>query len=151
VGYGPIQPSLARRNDGTVIAFMRDSGGAPQRIQWSQSADQGLTWSPSRDIVIPNPSSSLEVVVLKDGRWLLVCNDTEDGRHQLAAFISDDEGATWPWRKQIEPADTVGQSFGYPSVIQARNGKVNLTYSRQTKQGRTIQHTVLPLSWFNSN
>jgi predicted neuraminidase len=148
VGYGPIQPSLAQRRDGTILAFMRDSGGAPQRIQWSESTDSGQTWTPSRDIDIPNPSSSLEVVVLQDGRWLLVCNDTEDGRHQLTAFISNDEGATWPWRKQIEPADTIGQSFGYPSVVQGRDGRVHLTYSRQTTQGRTIQHTVLPLSWF---
>ena len=32
----------------------------------------------------------------RNGRWLLVNNDTEKGRHSLAVHVSEDEGRTWP-------------------------------------------------------
>jgi predicted neuraminidase len=150
VGYGPTQPSLIRRKDNTLVAYMRDEGGPPQRVQISTSPDRGETWSPARDTEIPNPSSSLEVISLTDGRWLLIGNDTEEGRHRLTAFLSDDEGATWKWKRQIEPADDRGRSFGYPSVIQTRDGMIHLTYSRTTTQGRTIQHTTVNLDWLTA-
>jgi len=150
VGYGPTQPTLLRRKDNTLVAYLRDEGGPPQRVQLSTSTDQGETWSPARDISIPNPSSSLEVIALADGRWLMVCNDTEKERRRLTAFLSDDEGASWKWRRQIEPADAEGQTFEYPSVIQARDGLIHLTYSRTTPRGRTIQHTTVNVEWLTA-
>jgi len=148
VGYGPTQPSLVLRKDHTLAAYLRDEGAPPQRVQVSTSTDQGETWSPARDTDIPNPSSSLEVIALTDGRWLMIGNDTEEGRHRLTALLSDDEGASWKWKRRIEPADAEGQSFGYPSVIQTRDGLVHVTYSRTTSRGRTIQHTTVNPAWF---
>jgi len=88
VGLGNIQPALARRSNGTIVAFVRDVGLAPGRVQVSESHDGGETWSVARDTDLLNPGSSLAVVDLADGRWLLVCNDTESGRHQLAVLVS---------------------------------------------------------------
>jgi len=147
VGAGPIQPTLLRRKDGTVVAYLRDSGDAPPRVQVSMSSDNGETWALTKDIEIPNPGSSLEAIALKDGRWLMIANDTPLGRHRLTALLSVDEGRTWSSKRQVEPSDDAGKSFGYPSVIQARDGLVHMTYSYGTDAGKSIRHAVVSPDW----
>ncbi len=44
VGLENIQPSLALKKDGTLVAYMRDAGPLPKRLQLSQSFDRG--WEP---------------------------------------------------------------------------------------------------------
>ncbi len=44
VGVGNIQPSLIRKKDGGLVAYMRHNGLPPKRIQVSESGDQGRTW-----------------------------------------------------------------------------------------------------------
>ncbi len=150
VGLGPIQPTLVRKADGTLVAYMRDSGDVPNRVLVSTSKDDGESWSAALDSDIPNPGSSLEVVALEDGRWLMVHNDTEQGRHRLAASLSDDEGATWQWKRRIEPSDKEGKTFAYPSVIQARDGLIHMTYSFTTAAGNSIRHCVVNTEWLGS-
>lgn len=127
VSLGGVQPSLVRRKDGTIAAFMRDNGPPPQRVIVARSTDDGVTWTRGEDSDIPNPGSSVEVIALRDGRWLMVLNDTEAGRARLSAWMSGDEGRTWPERRVIE--ETVGGSYSYPSVIQAVDGVVHVSYS----------------------
>lgn len=131
VGAGNIQPSIARKHDGTLVAYMRDNGPAPKRLHISESKDDGITWSPVRDTAIPNPGSGAEVINLKDGTWAHIYNDTERGRHSLVVALSEDEGASWKWSRHLEldtRADRPG-SFHYPSLIQARDGSLHATYS----------------------
>ncbi len=147
VGYGPTQPTIVRKKDGGLVAYLRDEGNAPQRVQYATSSDNGETWSPSVDLDIPNPSSSLEVLVLQDGRWLMLCNDLEEGRHRLVVKLSDDEGATWSTTRQVEPADSDATSFEYPSILQSRDGLLHLSYTRKNSGGNTIAHCTLNLAW----
>lgn len=134
VGPGNIQPSLARRQDGTLVAYMRDNGPPPKRLMISRSTDRGETWSPVEDTELPNPGSGAEVLVLKSGRWALIYNDLERDRHRLAISLSEDEGRTWKWTRYLErDADpsseaTRGQ-YHYPSLIQAADGTLHATYS----------------------
>lgn len=150
VGYGPTQPSIVRKKDGGLVAYLRDEGNAPQRVQVSTSADNGETWTPSVDLDIPNPSSSLEAIVLNDGRWLLLCNDLEEGRHRLVLKISDDEGATWGRTRQVEPIGDGANSFEYPSIIQSRDGLLHMSYTRKSDAGKTIGHCTLNLDWLDA-
>jgi len=147
VGEGPTQPSLIEKKDGTIAAYIRDTGREPWRTQYSESKDGGESWSPSVDLEIPNPDASLQVIPLATGEWLLVCNDLPDSRAQLTAYLSDDEGATWKWIRKIEPADEEGRKFSYPSVIQSRDGLIHMTYTRNTDRGNTIRHTTVNLDW----
>lgn len=147
VGLGPTQPTLVRKKDGTVLAYLRDEGLPPNRVLLSQSRDDGLTWTPARDTSLPNPSSSLEVVALQDGRWLMVFNDTEEGRHRLAAALSDDEGRSWKWKRLLEQAAPGRGSFSYPSVIQGRDGIVHATYSYTRSGLETIKHVAFAPDW----
>jgi len=131
VSEGGVQPSLVRRRDGTIAAYMRDNGPPPQRVQVSESRDEGITWSPVADSEIPNPGASLETIALRDALWLMVNNDTEKGRHSLAAWLSDDEGKTWRWKRHIELdlREKAASSFHYPSAIQTSDGMIHVTYS----------------------
>lgn len=150
VGPGNVQPSLARRKDGALIAHFRDNGPPPHRVMASESKDGGRTWSLARDIDVPNPGAGLEVVVLRSGRWLLVNNPTERGRHALAIHISEDEGRTWTVIRYLEkdnPGLAAG-SYSYPSILQARDGTIHVTYSYTpsriraagVRRGETIKH-----------
>jgi predicted neuraminidase len=134
VGFGNIQPSLARKRDGTLVAYMRDNGPPPKRLHLSESRDRGETWGPERDTSLPNPGSGAEVIVLANGHWVLAYNDLEQGRYSLAVSLSEDEGLTWGWTRHLEVdadpsvADRRGE-YHYPSIIQARDGTLHATYS----------------------
>jgi len=164
VGDGPVQPAIAVRRDGTLATYMRDNGGPPKRLLYSESADGGKTWAPVRDTEIPNPGAGVEVMTLRDGRWVLINNDTERGRHSLAVSLSDDEGKSWKWTRHLE-RDTPGPdagSYSYPSIIEARDGTLHATYSVALKpsqivkdaQGRslreTIKHAQFPVDWITA-
>lgn len=131
VGLGNIQPSIVRRRDGTLYTLMRDNGPAPKRLHMSTSRDRGETWSAVADSDLPNPGSGAEIIMLRNGRWALISNDTERGRHSLAVAISDDEGQTWKWKRHLEfqSPDAAPGEFHYPSIMQARDGTLHATYS----------------------
>ena len=149
VGWGGVQPSVVVKKNGDLVAYMRDNGPAPKRVQVSTSKDNGMSWSLAEDTEIFNPGSSLEVIGLRDGRWLMVNNDLEKGRNSLLASISDDEGKTWKWNRHIEKADA--GSFHYPSVIQSRDGMIHVTYSHFAPPGgekaEAIKHAKFPVEW----
>ena len=147
VGLGPTQPSIVRKSDGTLLAYMRDEGDAPQRVQISTSGDDGETWSFATDTDFPNPSSSLEVIPLADGTWAMIYNDTENGRHSLAVSLSDDEGATWKWKRHLESADPGQGSYSYPSLLQDAEGMLHATYSYKDSGGASIKHSAFNVDW----
>jgi len=147
VGRGNIQPALLQKKDGTVVAFMRDNGDAPQRIIVSASEDNGYTWSVSRKTDIPNPGASVEAIALENGHWLMVYNDLEDGRNRLAVSLSDDEGASWKWKRYLEYEPKGKGSFSYPTAIQTEDGRVHVTYSHHTSEGKSIKHVSFKPDW----
>jgi predicted neuraminidase len=147
IGFGNIQPSLVERKDGTVVAFMRDNGPF-RKIRQSESKDQGVTWSPVTSTSLPNPGAGVEAIPLASGRWALVYNDTERGRHSLALSLSDDEGSTWTRTRHIEVQQAGQGSFHYPSLLQTRDGMIHVTYTHGgTADGSTIQHARFNEDW----
>jgi predicted neuraminidase len=149
VGFGSIQPSVVRKNDGTLVAYLRDNGPAPKRAHRSTSADDGESWTTAVDTDILNPGSSVEVVRLRNGHWIMVHNDLEQGRYSLVAAISEDEGATWPFRRHLEgrPDAQGPDQYHYPSVIQSRDDAIHVTYSYFTPAGKSIKHARFNEEW----
>lgn len=143
VGRGPIQPALAVKKDGTIVAYMRDSGDAPSRVHVSTSSDNGETWTFSTKTDIPN-EASVELSVLKDGRWVFFGNDINSGRYQLSLYFSDDEGISWKWKHIIEYDPSKKGSFSYPCLIQSNDGLIHITYSYSPGEGKkSIKHIVV--------
>ena len=153
VAAGNIQPSIARKADGTLVAYMRDNGPAPKRLHVSTSGDKGLTWSPVRDSELPNPGAGADIATLRNGHWVLAYNDTEQGRHSLAVSLSTDEGKTWSHTRHLErgaPGES-SPSAAYPSIIQGADGSLHVVYSyHRSEAGRaskTIKHVRFTELW----
>lgn len=152
VGAGCIQPSVVRKNDGGLVAYLRDNGPPPKRVHISFSSDDGATWTLARDTDIPNPGTSLEATRLRDGNWIMVYNDLERGRYSLVAALSADEGATWKWKRHLDgnPATTAPNQYHYPSVIQAKDGSIHVTYSYFVPEGKSIKHARVNQDWIKA-
>lgn len=146
-GPGCIQPSFVARPDGTIVALMRDNGFI-DRVMMSESRDGGRTWSHARPSEIANPSSALECVALRDGRWAMACNDTPKGRWRLVVCLSDDGGASWRWKRELENFAPGSGEASYPSLIQARDGTMHCSYTlRDAAPHSTIKHVEFDQAW----
>ncbi|MBI1901919.1 MAG: exo-alpha-sialidase [Planctomycetia bacterium] len=144
IGFGNIQPAVLRRDDGTLVAYMRENGPR-DRIRVSESKDDGITWGPVGETELANPGSGLDGVRLAGGQWLLVYNDTTSGRASLAVSLSDDEGRTWKWTRHLEKQAT--GSYHYPAVIQGREGTIHIVYSYFVAGGKSMKHAAFNAPW----
>jgi predicted neuraminidase len=126
LGFGNIQPTVLRRDDATLVAYMREAGSL-NHIRVSESKDDGLTWGPVTESELPNPGSGIDGVRLASGHWVLVYNDSASSRSSLAVSLSDDEGRTWKWTRHLEQ-HKAGR-YHYPAIIQGRDGTIHAIYS----------------------
>jgi hypothetical protein len=144
IGFGNIQPAVLRRQDGTLVAYMRENGPL-DKIRVAESRDDGLTWGPVGVCDLPNPGSGLDGLRLASGRWLLIYNDTVRGRGSLAVSLSDDEGRTWKWTRHLERhADG---SYHYPAVTQGADGTIHAVYSYFVTGGKSMKHAAWNEAW----
>ena len=126
IGFGNIQPTVLRRNDGTLVAYMRENGPG-HRIRVAESKDDGLKWGPVGETELPNPGSGIDGVRLADGHWLLVYNDSASSRASLAVSVSEDEGRTWKVTRHLE--QHAAGNYHYPAVVQGHDGTIHAIYS----------------------
>ena len=153
VGLGNIQPAVVVKSNGDLVAYMRDNGPPPKRVHMSVSKDQGMTWAAAVDTDLPNPGSSVETIQTREGYWVMVGNDTENGRHSLLVRVSTDEGKTWKWQRHLELAPVGAGSFHYPSAIQAADGAIHVSYSifnndpKAGEERKSIKHARFNWPW----
>lgn len=143
-----VQMTIAERPDGSLLALYRDRRAG--RIHASTSAD-GRSWTRPERTVLPNNDSSVQLTRLGDGRLALVYNDaslehdqfrwvTKNGerrrkalRTPLVLAVSDDGGASWPYRRVLQDADREYRQnelgYSYPSVIDGGDGRVHVAFS----------------------
>jgi len=131
---GVIQPTILTYPDQRLQMLCRTRGQGFIAQSWSQ--DSGKTWSEMTLLSLPNPNSGIDAVTLKDGRQLLVFNNTPKGRTPLNVALSSD-GKEWKVGLTLE--DQPGE-YSYPAVIQTSDGKVHTTY---TYRRQSIKHVVL--------
>ena len=94
------EPGVIELKDGTIMMFIRASGGV-QQLSFSQ--DKGQTWSPMVASTIQSPISPASIArIPSTGDLLLVWNNndgsnpqTKDRRTPLTMAVSKDEGKTW--------------------------------------------------------
>lgn len=152
LGGAGIQPTVLTSGDGSLVAYLRDNGPPPKRMQRTTSHDQGLTWSIAKDDVLPNSGAGFDGVTLPDGEWLMVFNDSEEGRYNLSVAISEDDGRTWKWKRDIEN-DLRGEMATrshYPSVIAGADSRVHVSYSyhrNDVSPGKTIKYCSFTTDW----
>jgi predicted neuraminidase len=144
IGFGNIQPAVLERKNGTLVAYMRENG-LSGRVRVCESADQGETWGAVYSSELPNPGSGLDAVKLASGRWLMIHNDTLEGRNRLALSYSDDEGKSWRHGQYLE--DQQSGSYHYPAIIQTKDGLVHAVYSYFVEGGKSMKHAQFEEAW----
>ena len=129
-----IQPTILTYADGRLQMLCRTRREHFIAQTWSD--DGGKTWTPLALTTLPNPNSGIDAVTLKDGRQLLVFNNTPKGRTPLNVAVSKD-GQKWDVVLTLE--DQPGE-YSYPAVIQTADGLVHITY---TYWRQSIKHVVV--------
>jgi predicted neuraminidase len=132
---GNLQPAPVELAPGRLLAFCRRGGGyGPGErgyIVAAESFDGGMTWTEGRDTEWPNPNSAIELIRLRSGRLLLVCNPVMHGRTPLTAALSEDGGKSWPWGKNLAEGK---DSFAYPSAVQTADGAIHVVYTSDERK-----------------
>ncbi len=130
--YHAIQPTILLHKDGRLQALCRTQEGV---IATTWSDDGGKSWTPLASTGLPNPNSGIDAVTLRDGRQLLVYNDSgivpgkpmESLRCPLNVAISND-GLKWKNVLTLEDKP-LPAGYAYPAVIQSSDGLVRITYT----------------------
>jgi predicted neuraminidase len=121
---GIIQPSVVWLG-GHHLRFYARGHTRSARIVTADSVDDGKSWGQVRFIDLPNPNSGIDAVRLRDGRVVLIFNNSYNKRTPLNLAISDD-GEHFKTFMTLENGP--GQ-YSYPAIVQAANGDLLMTYS----------------------
>ncbi|HEX4170552.1 MAG TPA: sialidase family protein, partial [Bryobacteraceae bacterium] len=87
--YGLIQPSVLQLSGKHLRLYARSTKQIG-RICVADSFDAGLTWTAARPLDIPNPNSGIDATKLRDGRIVLVYNNSASARTPLNLAVSRD-------------------------------------------------------------
>jgi len=117
---------IVERKDGTLWMLARTAKGMMQ----STSSDGGKTWSEPRFPNIKHPAARFHIRRLASGRILLIKHgqriDKHEGRSQLTAWLSEDEGKSWQGGLMLDER----RGISYPDGFQAPDGTIYISYDR---------------------
>lgn len=121
---------LVERKDGSLWMLARTSKG----IMQTASRDGGRTWAePTEPVGIRHPNARFHIRRLASERLLLVKHgdriDSHQGRVQLSAWLSADEGRTWSGGLILDER----QGVSYPDGFQSPDGTIYISYDRNRK------------------
>jgi len=127
-----IQPTILVRGD-SLEALVRTQA---RRVFMTWSGDGGKSWSALAVTGLANPNAGIDGVTLRDGRALLVYNNSTQARTPLNVALSPN-GREWTpvLTLESEPGE-----YSYPAVIQTSDGLVHITY---TWKRLRIKHVVI--------
>ena len=108
---------------GTGPVRCRTKSGA---LAFSRSSDGGKTWSEAvLRPDLPAPSSRFYWQKLPSGRILMVKNLDARARIGMTAMLSEDDGASRPWKLLLDTRET-----SYPEAACAPDGAIDIVYDR---------------------
>ncbi len=109
--------------NGVLKMYVRTNYG----IGASYSYDRGRTWSAGEDSKLGGPCSRFFIRRLKSGRILLINHINFEGRNNLTALLSEDDGKTFPYSLLLDERNNVS----YPDAVECENGYIYITYDRE--------------------
>lgn len=150
---GRVHGSIVRCADGSrLLQFFRSR--LADRIYRSTSDGEGLAWTSPEPIDLPNNNSSIQARRLSSGRLAMIYNrfcfepDLQQPqrwgeanwprtRWPLAVALSDDDGHTWPWIRDIDPGFGfcgtanwhANGALAYPTILEGNPGELHIAYS----------------------
>lgn len=129
---------IVELRNGTLRAYIRTKG-ATDCLWEAESSDGGRTWGEPRPSALPHVSSRVFVRRLASGNLLLVKNgapgDTPTERRDMTAYLSDDDGKTWPHTLVL---DAGRAQVSYPDGQQLPDGRIVVAYDYDRVGSRQI-------------
>jgi len=117
---------IVERKDGSFWMLARTAKGLMESV----SNDEGATWSEPTPSAIKNPAARFHIRRLASGKLLLIKHgdriDAHEGRVQLSAWLSDDEGESWEGGLVLDER----KGISYPDGFQAPDGAIYISYDR---------------------
>ena len=132
-----IQPSILIHPNNKLQILCRSKESI---VAEAYSTDNGNSWGKLTKTDLPNPNSGTDAVTLKNGWHVLIYNPTvrgKGGRAKLNVAVSKD-GEKWSDAIVLENEER--GEFSYPAVIQAKDGKIHITYTYNRKN---VKHVIL--------
>ncbi len=114
---------ILERQDGVLAMYVRTTYG----IGVSYSYDRGRTWSRGVDSTLGGPDSRFCIKRLRSGRVILINHVDFNGRNNLTALLSEDDGRTWKYKLLLDGRDQVS----YPDLKEADDGYIYIAYDRE--------------------
>ncbi len=114
---------LIEKRDGALWMLVRTTYG----IGEAYSYDGGKSFGEGRDSGLGGPNSRFLIRRLPSGRILLVNHAGFKGRNNLTAFLSEDDGKTFPYRLLLDGRDAVS----YPDLAIGEDGYLYIVYDRE--------------------
>ena len=111
------------QRNGVLKMLVRTTYG----IGAAYSYDRGKNWSNGENSGLGGPCSRFFIYRLRSGRLLLINHHNFKGRNNLTAFLSEDDGKTWPYSLLLDERNQVS----YPDAMEADNGFIYITYDRE--------------------
>jgi predicted neuraminidase len=132
---GILQPTVVELEPGHLLSYNRTerSGKFGGWITAHESFDYGNSWGKTYQAPLRNPNGGTDMVKLRNGKIALAFNNSSESRNPLSIGVSSDNGKTWP--KIIDIENTPGERFGYPAIIQTKDGVVYCSYTNTRGQG----------------
>ena len=121
---------IVERRDGSLWMIVRCFDGIGQAISY----DKGVTWCREGHSGIPNPNSRSFLRRLRSGNLLLVHHVNFDGRNNLTARLSMDDGVSWTPGLLLDERRDVS----YPDGTQAEDGSIYIAYDHDRYGEREI-------------
>lgn len=136
-----IQPTIIVLPDGRLEALCRTRNRFVGR---TFSSDNGATWSKLELTDVPNNNSGIDAVSLKEGGYVMVCNDypiepdKQKGARTPVSLLRSEDGIKWHHWITLE--DSPISQYSYPSIIQTSDGLLHVVY---TWRRLRIKHVVI--------
>lgn len=150
---GRVHGSVVISRDGnSLLQFFRSR--LADCVYRSTGSLDGQQWTTPQPVDLPNNNSSIQALRLKSGllavvfnRFSLPINPEEElswgmarwptTRWPLSIALSEDDGLTWPWVRDIDTSDGFSGSanwylngqLAYPSVVEGLPGELHIAYS----------------------
>ena len=122
------ESSIVKLSDGSLWCLSRIEGGNFGGVEESFSYDEGKTWTTAKaDLPDPliSPGSRFTMINLNDGGLLFVTSYSTAIRCNMTAFLSYDDGVSWPYSLTID-----SHLSAYPDAYQAPDGKIYIVYDK---------------------
>jgi hypothetical protein len=139
--------SFIEHPDGSITCYLRVNAGIAECV----SRDRGFSWSkPVISETVTGPNSRAYFCRLKSGRLLMVNHDcprcqagdparrTRRKRDRLTAYLSEDEGRSWPFRLLLDEREA-----SYPDAHEDARGNILVVYDRCRLNGGYIYYAMI--------